>query len=73
MVMALRAMLQARAEDIGEHLTDRRRGQGFVEYAFILLFIGVALTAALLALQGGISGLFGTVSSCLGGDGTTAC
>jgi Flp pilus assembly pilin Flp len=46
-------------------LGDRRRGQGFVEYGFILVFVGVALTAALVALAGGINGLFGDINACL--------
>jgi Flp pilus assembly pilin Flp len=73
MALVLRTMLQTRMEELGDHLQDRSRGQGFVEYAFILLFVGVALTAALVLLKGGISGLFSNVTSCLGADGSAGC
>jgi Flp pilus assembly pilin Flp len=52
--------------NLGGQFGGRGRGQGFVEYGFILLFVGVALTAALVALQGGISGIFSTIASCMG-------
>jgi Flp pilus assembly pilin Flp len=56
-----------------DSVQERRRGQGFVEYAFILLFIGVGLTAALVVLQGGISGVYSNITSCFSSVPDTAC
>jgi Flp pilus assembly pilin Flp len=66
LLLPLWAQLQSKLE-------DRSRGQGFVEYAFIILFVGVAITVALVAFQGGLESLFSTVTSCLGTDGQTEC
>ena len=41
----------------------REEGQTFVEYALILALISVALTAALLTLQGKIQGIFDAISA----------
>ena len=41
----------------------REEGQTFVEYALILALISVALTAALLTLQGKIQGIFTDISN----------
>ena len=41
----------------------REEGQTFVEYALILALISVALTAALLTLQGKIQGIFTAISN----------
>jgi Flp pilus assembly pilin Flp len=60
-------------EALSEHLEDRRRGQGFVEYAFILLFVAVALTVALVAFRGGIASLFTRITTCLEGSPSSAC
>jgi Flp pilus assembly pilin Flp len=72
MYAAMALWMQLKAT-IAEHLEDRSRGQGFVEYGFIILFVGVALTAALVTLRGGISGLFQDVTDCLSGGGSAAC
>jgi Flp pilus assembly pilin Flp len=41
----------------------REEGQTFVEYALILALISVALTGALLTLQGKIQGIFTAISN----------
>jgi Flp pilus assembly pilin Flp len=46
-------------------LRKSEKGQGYVEYLLIIVFIGLAVTAGLVALAGGInnafSGIAGTV------------
>jgi Flp pilus assembly pilin Flp len=44
----------------------REEGQTFVEYALILSFIAVALTASLLTLQGKILPYYDTISNDVG-------
>ena len=69
-IMALWTQLQA---NLSERLEDRGRGQTFVEYAFLLTLIGVALAAALIALRTGISAQFSVIISCLAAKGAGAC
>ncbi len=40
-----------------------QRGQGMVEYALIIALVAVALVAALVALKGGIAGVFTNITS----------
>ena len=49
-------------------LQDRRRGQGFVEYGFIIVFVSVALAASLTLFKDGLSDMFSDIVACL--DGT---
>lgn len=42
-------------------------GQGLAEYGLILALIAVVCAAALIALQGSISGVLGDVGGALGG------
>ena len=48
---------------VGFH--NAKKGQGYVEYLLIIVFIGLAVTAGLIALAGGInnglSGIAGNV------------
>jgi Flp pilus assembly pilin Flp len=45
-------------------LQESKEGQGYVEYLLIIVFIGLAVTAGLIALAGGINnGLSGIASS----------
>jgi Flp pilus assembly pilin Flp len=62
-VLDLWKYVQAQREGV---LEGRRRGQGFVEYAFILVFVAVALTGALALLGGGVLGMFSRITACLG-------
>jgi Flp pilus assembly pilin Flp len=49
-------------------LQDRRRGQGFVEYGFIIVFVAVGLAVALGLFKDGLSSMFDHIKGCL--DGT---
>ena len=42
-----------------------RRGQSFVEYVLIILFVALAIVAALALLAPQIAGIFDTMSSAL--------
>ena len=42
-------------------------GQGMVEYGLIIALIAVVLIAALTALGGGLQGIFGRITTALGG------
>jgi Flp pilus assembly pilin Flp len=61
MLLTLWAQMQAKLE-------DRSRGQGFVEYAFIMIFVSVGLVLALTAFKDGLSSMFTYLKGCL--DGT---
>ncbi len=43
-----------------------KEGQGLVEYALIILFIAVALVAAITTFSGALNGLYQTVVIALG-------
>ncbi len=42
-------------------LENNEEGQGLVEYALIIALVSVALVAALIALAGGIGGVFAAI------------
>ena len=42
---------------------NRREGQGFVEYLFIIGLVGLGLTAALIAFRGQLSTALSTVGA----------
>jgi Flp pilus assembly pilin Flp len=65
-MLTLWAQLQGKCE-------ERARGQGFVEYAFILVFVSVAIIAALGLLAGGLSTLFSDIAVCLGTPSVANC
>ena len=44
-----------------EELARPAAGQTLVEYALIIALVSIALTAALIALAGGVSGVFSTI------------
>ena len=57
-------------------LLDRartERGASMVEYALLVGLIAVVAVVAIAALGGGISGLFSTANSCVGGLNSTTC
>jgi Flp pilus assembly pilin Flp len=47
------------------HGNEPEAGQTLAEYALILALIAVVVIAAVIVLQGSISGLFGSVSSAI--------
>ena len=49
------------------------RGASMVEYALLVGLIAVVAVVAIAALGGGISGLFSSSNTCLGGLNTTSC
>ena len=55
MLMALLTSLQARLE-------DRERGQGMVEYAFILVLISLVVIVMLITTGGQIKNLFSDIT-----------
>jgi Flp pilus assembly pilin Flp len=61
MLLSLWTQMQAKLE-------DHSRGQGFVEYAFIMIFVAVGLVLALTAFKDGLSSMFTWLVGCL--DGT---
>jgi len=44
---------------------DREEGQSLVEYALIIALVAIVLVASLTALQGGIGGVFTTITGSL--------
>lgn len=52
--------------------TRREDGQGLVEYGLIIGLVAIALIAALLALNGGLTKIFGTVTTQLNNATTTS-
>jgi pilus assembly protein Flp/PilA len=44
---------------------EREEGQGLVEYALIISLVSVGSLAVLLALSGGINGVFTTITGAL--------
>jgi Flp pilus assembly pilin Flp len=69
MMLTLWAQLQGKLEN---HLESRSRGQGFVEYAFILLLVALAAGVALALLGTNISKFFNGVAACVKTP-STAC
>jgi pilus assembly protein Flp/PilA len=49
------------------------RGASMVEYALLVGLIAVVAVVAIAALGGGISGLFSSANTCLGGLNSTSC
>jgi pilus assembly protein Flp/PilA len=72
-MMALWLQLQGKADELGEHLTDRERGQGLVEYSFIIVFVSVACIVALGLLGTNISTLFSKLAECVNTHTVAAC
>src|SRR5271166_1911699 len=57
-------------------LSDRartERGASMVEYALLVGLIAVVAVVAVAALGGGISGLFSSANTCVGGLNSTSC
>jgi Flp pilus assembly pilin Flp len=73
MMMTLWTQLQAKAEELGEHLDDRRRGQGLVEYSFIIVFVSVAAIVGLGIMATGLNSLFTNIGACVTAPSTTTC
>jgi pilus assembly protein Flp/PilA len=46
-------------------LKNEESGQGMVEYALIIALVSVAIIGALIALSGGIEGIFGDAEDAL--------
>ena len=74
MVLVLNAFAAVR----GAHgtLLERartERGASMVEYALLVGLIAVVAVVAVAALGGGISGLFSTANTCVGGLNSTTC
>ena len=49
------------------------RGASMVEYALLVGLIAVVAVVAIAALGGGISGLFSSANTCVGGLNATSC
>jgi len=49
------------------------RGASMVEYALLVGLIAVVAVVAVAALGGGISGLFSSANTCVGGLNSTTC
>jgi pilus assembly protein Flp/PilA len=49
------------------------RGASMVEYALLVGLIAVVAVVAVSALGGGISGLFSSANTCVGGLNSTSC
>jgi pilus assembly protein Flp/PilA len=49
------------------------RGASMVEYALLVGLIAVVAVVAVAALGGGISGLFSSANTCVGGLNSTSC
>jgi pilus assembly protein Flp/PilA len=49
------------------------RGASMVEYALLVGLIAVVAVVAIAALGGGISNLFSSANTCVGGLNSTAC
>lgn len=48
-------------------MKNNESGQGMVEYGLIIALIAVVLITALTAMNGGLSGIFGQITTALGG------
>jgi pilus assembly protein Flp/PilA len=49
------------------------RGASMVEYALLVGLIAIVAVVAVIALGNGISGLFGSANTCVGGLNSTTC
>jgi len=47
------------------NLLRREEGQGLVEYGLIIGLVAIAVVGALVALQGGLDGVFGEITDAL--------
>jgi len=74
MVLVLNAFAAVRATH-GTMLERARteRGASMVEYALLVGLIAVVAVVAVTALGGGISGLFSSANTCVGGLNSTSC
>ena len=54
-------------------LARTERGASMVEYALLVGLIAVVAVVAVAALGGGISGLFSSANTCVGGLNSTTC
>lgn len=54
-----------RAHAVPQVSSGRTRGQGFVEYVLIILFVALAVVLALTLLGPQIAGIFDAISSAL--------
>ena len=52
-------------EKITNYLVNKEKGATAVEYALIVALIAVAIIAAVLALGGGIAGIFGRITAAM--------
>lgn len=50
-----------------KRLFREEAGQGMVEYGLIIALVAVVLIAALVALNGGLSGIFNSITTALSG------
>ena len=57
---------------LGEQARNER-GAAMVEYALLVGLIAVVAVVAVAALGGGISGLFSSANTCVGGLNSTSC
>ncbi len=64
-------MLQAFLTWLNVVLPREEEGQGFVEYAFLIIFIALLVIAGLVALSGGINTLFNAIGAALTGNAPT--
>ena len=61
MLLTLLVQMQAK-------LAERARGQGFVEYALIIVLVAVALAASLTLFKDGLSDMIAIVIPCFAGS-----
>jgi len=52
---------------IMKRMKNNESGQGMVEYGLIIALIAVVLIVALTAMNGGLSSIFGQITTALGG------
>lgn len=50
-----------------QNLLRREEGQGMVEYGLIIGLVAIAVVGALVALNGGLNGIFGEITTALEG------
>lgn len=48
-------------------ILNDKSGQGMVEYGLIIALVALVLITALTAMNGGLSGIFGQITTALGG------
>jgi Flp pilus assembly pilin Flp len=63
-------MLQAFLTWLNLSLVRDEKGQGFVEYAFLIIFIALLVIVGLTLLAGGINGLFSNIGAFLSAQTT---